>query len=76
MIDLQAANHRALDLDSSMTANNLQDSSSLVFDRVIGSFGASIPPEDFLGSFEDDVDGFKDERESETDPESPTAKNI
>lgn len=41
-------------------------SSSLTFNRVIGSLGASIPPEDFLAPFEDGMDGVDDEQEAGT----------
>ncbi|KAM5541391.1 hypothetical protein V8D89_004945 [Ganoderma adspersum] len=70
MLHLQAANHRALDLDLSQKASSVQRSSSLVFDRVIGSLGASIPPEDFFGSSEDDMDRLEDELEGEMGRES------
>lgn len=65
MLHLQAANHRALGLNSSQMADSAQRSSSLVFNRVIGSLGASIPPEDFLGPPEDDMDVVEDEGSGE-----------
>ncbi|KAI1786976.1 hypothetical protein LXA43DRAFT_741455 [Ganoderma leucocontextum] len=64
LFHLQSANRRALDLDSSQVGGAravTQQSSSLVFDRVIGSLGASIPPEDFLGMSEEDM--VEDEQE-------------
>ncbi|KAM5541384.1 hypothetical protein V8D89_004938 [Ganoderma adspersum] len=68
LIHLQAANHRTLGLDSSQLGTNVQWSSSLTFNRVIGSLGASISPGDVLGISEDDVDidGVEHEREGET----------
>ena len=63
LIHLQAANHRTLGLDSSQMG--VQWSSSLVFDRAIGSLGASILPEDFLGPSEDDVNELEDVQEGE-----------
>ncbi|KAM5541392.1 hypothetical protein V8D89_004946 [Ganoderma adspersum] len=65
LIHLQSANHRALDLDSSQMGTAVQQSKSLVFNRVMGSLGGSIPPEDFLGPSDDDVDWVEDEREGE-----------
>ncbi|KAM5541388.1 hypothetical protein V8D89_004942 [Ganoderma adspersum] len=62
---LQAANHRTLGLDSSQMGTAAQWSSSLTFNRIIGSLGASIPPENFLGLLEDDMGMAEDEREGE-----------
>ncbi|KAI1783017.1 hypothetical protein LXA43DRAFT_1048483, partial [Ganoderma leucocontextum] len=55
LFHLQSANHQALDMDSSQVGGAVQQSSSLVFDRVIGSLGASIPSEDFLRTSEDGI---------------------
>lgn len=63
LIHLQAANHRTLGLDSSKMG--VQWSSSLVFDRAIGSLGASILPEDFLGPLEDDMDRLEGAQDGE-----------
>ena len=49
--------------------SSVQRSSSLVFNRVIGSLGASIPPEDFLGPSEDDVEEAEDGQEGEMGPQ-------
>ncbi len=38
----------------------VQQSSSVVFNRVIGSLGGSIPPEDFIGGSEDGWDTVED----------------
>ncbi|KAI1783674.1 hypothetical protein LXA43DRAFT_1067435 [Ganoderma leucocontextum] len=65
LFHLQSANWRALDLDSSQFGGAVtQQSSSLVFNRFIGSLGASIPSEDFLGTPEDDM--VEDEQEGGT----------
>ncbi|KAI1783683.1 hypothetical protein LXA43DRAFT_1130049 [Ganoderma leucocontextum] len=62
LFHLQSANRQALDMDSSRVGGAItQQSGSLVFARVIGSLGASIPPEDFLGTPEDDM--VEDEQE-------------
>ncbi|KAI1782509.1 hypothetical protein LXA43DRAFT_1143465 [Ganoderma leucocontextum] len=63
LFHLQSANCRALDMDSASQVGGAvtQQSSSLVFNPVIGSLGASIPSEDFLGPSEDD--GVEDEEE-------------
>ncbi|KAM5536328.1 hypothetical protein V8D89_010020 [Ganoderma adspersum] len=65
LLHLQAANRRALDLDSSQMGSGVQRSSSVVFNRVIGSLGVSIPPEDFLGLSGDDIDEVEDVQEDE-----------
>ncbi len=58
MLHLQSANFQAIGMDSlledPMTVNN----DSLVFERVVGSLGASLSFDDYLAtseSYEDDV---------------------
>lgn len=72
LFHLQAANRRTLGLDSSQMRSGAEWTSSLTFNRVIGSLGASIPPDDFLGLSENGIDEAEDEREGETSPESQT----
>ena len=76
LFHLQAANRRTLGLDSSQLGSNVQWSSSLTFNRVIGSLGASIPPEEFLAPLEDETDGVEEEWELETRPEPEEVLNI
>ncbi|TBU38675.1 hypothetical protein BD309DRAFT_1022685 [Dichomitus squalens] len=63
LLHLQSVNLRALDFGSSR-ALTPSHSSSIVFDRVAGSLGASLAPSDYFGpedgSVEDGVDGGQD----------------
>ena len=70
MLDLQAANRASAHVSSDGGADE-----SIVFQRIVGSLGASISPEQFSGpSLHELVDDMKDDAFSERDADDIPAQ--